>query len=122
MEIGGLPSSSVYTPPQVPAKRPVRAAVTEAGSPGAEQLFVARDPRSDRQAPAELARPAEVQRDRNLRATPADSIQIGNEEGARIMKVHDMKEYLIYQVPAKGQLMLVQADERAAARQVQTSA
>lgn len=119
MEIGGLPSSPVYNLPQVPAKRPVRVAVTEARSEDTEQLSSARDPRGDQRV---LAKPAEVQRGRDLRVVPADSIQIGIEDGARIMKVHDLKEYLIYQVPAKGQLQLVLADERAAARQVQTSA
>ncbi len=39
------------------------------------------------------------------------SIEFEQQEGARVMRVLDSKDVLIYQVPPKGQLMLVRAED-----------
>lgn len=122
MEIGGIPSFSAYTPPQASDARAPKATAQESRNEGAVQAALARAPRSDKRDTAERTKPVEVQRVQSIQTATLDSIQIGIEDGKRVMKVRDTKEYQIYQVPAKGELMLIQADERAAARQVQTSA
>lgn len=50
------------------------------------------------------------------------SIKLDVEEGSRVLKVFDSKDVLIYQLPPKGALMLIKAQENARQSQVQTSA
>jgi hypothetical protein len=44
------------------------------------------------------------------------------EDGNRVLQVYDSKDVLIYQLPPKGALMLIKAQENAQQSQVQTSA
>lgn len=50
------------------------------------------------------------------------SIKFDVEDGNRVLKVFDSKDILIYQLPPKGALMLIKAQENAEKSQVQTSA
>lgn len=50
------------------------------------------------------------------------SIKLDVEDGNRVLKVFDSKDVLIYQLPPKGALMLIKAQENAQQSQVQTSA
>lgn len=50
------------------------------------------------------------------------SISFENEEGARVMKVHDQEGVLIYQYPPEGVLQLVQQQDSQSASQVKTTA
>jgi hypothetical protein len=50
------------------------------------------------------------------------SIKLDVEDGDRVLKVFDSKDVLIYQLPPKGALMLIKAQENAQQSQVQTSA
>ena len=50
------------------------------------------------------------------------SIKLDVEDGSRVLKVFDSKDVLIYQLPPKGALMLIKAQENAQQSQVQTSA
>jgi hypothetical protein len=52
----------------------------------------------------------------------SQQIQFKDAEGTRVMEVYDSKNVLIYQIPSKGALTLIQHQERAAASQVETSA
>ncbi len=48
-----------------------------------------------------------------IHAASGGSIQFEQEEGTRVMKVLDSKDVLIYQVPPKGRLTLIKAEEAA---------
>jgi len=50
------------------------------------------------------------------------SIKLEVEDGDSVLKVFDSKDVLIYQLPPKGELMLIKAQEIAQKSQVQTSA
>jgi len=50
------------------------------------------------------------------------SIKFDVEDGNRVLKVFDSKDILIYQLPPKGALMLIKAQENADKSHVQTSA
>jgi hypothetical protein len=50
------------------------------------------------------------------------SIKLDVEDGNRVLQVYDSKDILIYQLPPKGALMLIKAQENAQQSQVQTSA
>ncbi len=50
------------------------------------------------------------------------SIKMDVEDGDRVLRVFDSKDVLIYQLPPKGALMLIKAQENAQQSQVQTSA
>lgn len=50
------------------------------------------------------------------------SIKMDVEDGNRVLQVYDSKDVLIYQLPPKGALMLIKAQEHAQQSQVQTSA
>jgi hypothetical protein len=49
-----------------------------------------------------------------IEAASGGSIEFEQDEQTRIMKVLDSKDVLIYQVPPKGRLMLIKAEEAAA--------
>lgn len=53
---------------------------------------------------------------------PGGSIKMDVEDGDRVLRVFDSKDVLIYQLPPKGALMLIKAQEKAQQSQVQTSA
>ncbi len=56
-------------------------------------------------------------------AAPAGGkIKLDVEDGNRVLQVYDSKDILIYQLPPKGALMLIKAQENAQQSQVQTSA
>lgn len=46
------------------------------------------------------------------------NIEFEQQEGTRVMRVLDSKDVLIYQVPPKGQLMLVRAEDVAAGQSI----
>jgi hypothetical protein len=70
---------------------------------------------------AEQAR--ETQAPRHAASSQAGgSIKLDVEDGNRVMKVFDSKDVLIYQLPPKGALMLIKAQEQEQQSQVQTSA
>jgi hypothetical protein len=50
------------------------------------------------------------------------SIKLDVEDGNSVLKVFDSKDVLIYQLPPKGALMLIKAQESAQQSQVKTSA
>ena len=50
------------------------------------------------------------------------SIKMDVEDGNRVLQVYDSKDVLIYQLPPKGALMLIKAQEHTQQPQVQTSA
>lgn len=70
-------------------------------------------------AQANEARRAQQQ---DLVIATGGSIKLDVEEGNRVLKVFDSKDVLIYQLPPKGALMLIKAQENAEKSQVQTSA
>jgi hypothetical protein len=55
-------------------------------------------------------------------AQAGGSIKLDIEEGDRVMKVFDSNDVLIYQLPPKGALMLIKAQEQEQQSQVKTSA
>jgi len=63
---------------------------------------------------AQRAQPQEV--------TAGGSIKLDVEDGNRVLRVFDSKDVLIYQLPPKGALMLIKAQENEQQSQVQTSA
>lgn len=58
----------------------------------------------------------EAQRKAELQAPAAGQIRFEEDEGTRVMRVMDRKDVLIYQVPTKGELALIRAEEAAARR------
>lgn len=52
----------------------------------------------------------------------SQQIQFKDADGTRVMEVYDSKNVLIYQLPSKGALTLIQHQERASASQLETSA
>jgi hypothetical protein len=115
MEVGTLTPYSVSALPAA-ASRGRHAAVEKTA---AEATPVAREPRREvvEQALADrreaLRAGQEARREQALQAASGGSIQFEQAEGTRIMKVLDSKDVLIYQVPPKGELMLVRAEEAA---------
>jgi len=53
-----------------------------------------------------------------IEAASGGSIEFEQDEQTRIMKVLDSKDVLIYQVPPKGRLMLIKAEEAAATQAI----
>ncbi len=82
---------------------------------------VARAARSERES-QEAVKAGEAQRAQEVAVAGAGSIKMDVEDGDRVLKVFDSKEVLIYQLPPKGALMLIKAQEHAQQSQVQTSA
>jgi uncharacterized FlaG/YvyC family protein len=78
---------------------------------------------SERKNQAEI-RSADTQRLQAQQATahPGGKIKLDVEDGNRVLQVYDSKDILIYQLPPKGALMLIKAQENAQQSQVQTSA
>lgn len=121
MEISAIISSS-FAPSPASETRAAQAAAENARNKGRENGAVARDTSKD--APEQTAQtradapPAvrETLSEQAIQRDVAGAIQIEMEEGTRIMKVLDSKDVLIYQVPTKGELALVNAEEAAAKR------
>ncbi len=82
---------------------------------------VAGGARSERES-QEAAKAGEAQRVQEVAVAGAGSIKMDVEDGDRVLKVFDSKDVLIYQLPPKGALMLIRAQEHAQQSQVQTSA
>ncbi len=111
MEVSRL-SLNAYTPAPSARERLAMASSRESeGNPTRETRQQAEAQaetlRATREAPKE--RPAPT-------VTTGGSIEFEQDKGTRVMKVLDSKDVLIYQVPPKGQLTLIQA-EKAAARE-----
>ncbi len=89
----------------------------------ANQARVEGNTASERENRAEINR-ADTQRAQALQAAaPAGGkIKLDVEDGNRVLQVYDSKDVLIYQLPPKGALMLIKAQENAQQSQVQTSA
>jgi hypothetical protein len=76
--------------------------------------------RTEREKPqAEETRLAQGQ---EVSVASGGSIKLDVEDGNRVLKVFDSKDVLIYQLPPKGALMLIKAQESSQQSQVQTSA
>lgn len=118
MEIGALNTSS-FTLSAVLETRVSRVAVEKAPE---NQVAVARDDQKDAREKAAQARAddlraiQETRREPNHQIQAGGSIQLDLEEGTPVMKVLDSKDILIYQVPSKGELAVVKAEEAAALR------
>lgn len=87
------------------------------------------EPQVSRSAQTERDRPATSSADEaRTSRQPAEvmssggSIKMDVEDGNRVLQVYDSKDVLIYQLPPKGALMLIKAQEHAQQSQVQTSA
>lgn len=123
MEISAIISPS-FAPNPASETRAAQAAAENARNQGKENDTVARDTSKD--APEQTAQtradtsPAvrETLSEQAVQRNVAGAIQIEMEEGTRIMKVLDSKDVLIYQVPSKGELALVNAEEAAARRTI----
>lgn len=76
----------------------------QAGAPRAELAAVARDARKARE---EDIRDKEPVSD----SSRAPGFSFEYQDSHRVMKVHNVKGVFIYQVPSKGQLALVEADD-----------
>jgi len=141
MEIGAVSSSSFF-PAQFTETRAARP-LTRDFSLGTQETTVSPDRNSrdsDRFTDAQVnqsrrtelesrqaAEAKEAERDRAERlSTEASNIggvvKLDLEEGKRVLKVFDSKDVLIYQLPPKGALLLIQSQESAQQPQVQTSA
>ncbi len=146
MEIGAT-SSFVYQPPQIAEPRVARNVTREIsgaqesaaainkdrkevgkqseGLPSnhADSLKTTESARNEREnqqaAQASEARRAQQQ---EIPVAAGGSIKFDVEDGNRVLKVFDSKDVLIYQLPPKGALMLIKAQENADKSQVQTSA
>lgn len=71
---------------------------------------------------AAQARDAQRAQQQEVNVDVAGSIKLEVDDGNRVLKVFDSKDILIYQLPPKGALMLIKAQESAQQPQVQTSA
>lgn len=120
MEISAIISPS-FTPSPASETRAAQAAAENARNKGRGSDAVARGTSQD--APEQTATRAdtlpairETLSEQAIQRDVAGAIQIEMEDGTRILKVLDSKEVLIYQVPSKGELALVNAEEAAARR------
>lgn len=125
MEISfNIPPSYPFSP-ALDTHAPQAAAENARKKGRADNAVVARDtskntPEQTAQTQADALRAArekQSQQSNNI----AGTIQFESEEGSRVMKVLDSKDVLIYQVPSKGELALIKAEE-AAARRILASA
>lgn len=132
MEIGGVASPS-YASPQsegrsatpalqvtVRVEREALASV-RAPQPDSRASNQASQERSSAVRP-EPVRQEPVRQEQPVQTSDGGSVRFETDEGTRVMKVMDSKDVLIYQVPPKGALTLIQQAEADAARQVLTSA
>lgn len=89
----------------------------------ANQARVEGNTASERENQAEI-RSADTQRTQaqQAAASTGGKIKLDVEDGNRVLQVYDSKDILIYQLPPKGALMLIKAQENAQQSQVQTSA
>jgi len=114
MEVGPL------TPFSVPPAAQPRGRRSDVEKTAAEPTPTAREPRREvvEQALADrretLRASQEARREQAVQAASGGSIQFEQEDGTRIMKVLDSKDVLIYQVPPKGRLVLIHAEQEAA--------
>ena len=89
----------------------------------ANQVRVAGNAASERERRAELKSEERQQLQTQQAAAPAGGkIKLDVEDGNRVLQVYDSKDILIYQLPPKGALMLIKAQENTQQSQVQTSA
>jgi uncharacterized FlaG/YvyC family protein len=89
----------------------------------ANQARVEGSSASERDNQAEI-KSADTQRLQAQQATASagGKIKLDVEDGNRVLQVYDSKDILIYQLPPKGALMLIKAQENTQQSQVQTSA
>jgi biotin carboxyl carrier protein len=141
MEIGTISSSSYY-PVQSAETRTVRPSTREF-SLGMQESSVAPTVNrtdSNRFADAQVnqsrrtelesrqateAKEAEKERAERMNADASNVggvVKLDVEEGKRVLKVFDSKDVLIYQLPPKGSLLLIQSQESAQKPQVQAIA
>lgn len=148
MEIGATSSSSYLPLPAVDA-RPARPVVAREVS-GARDVAVGGDRKDGGGRQSGVPSDADSLKSAETRQTPASrqaaqvdearraprqeaekqeveiaaggGIKFDVEDGRRVLKVFDSKDVLIYQLPPKGALTLIKAQESAEQSQVQTSA
>lgn len=109
MDVSGL-APSAYTPNASAGER------LAAAKPKESEGNATRETRQEAEARAKALRAAREALDERPAptVTTGGSIEFEQNEGTRVMKVLDSKEVLIYQVPPKGQLTLIKAEEAAA--------
>lgn len=121
MEVASISAAS-YSPVQVSslqqgavaAQRRVTPQQNESVASNTAQRQDQADPRREAER---LAREGDaVRRAAAAESARAPGFKFEYEDTARVMKVQDSKSVLIYQVPTKGQLALLEAADRAAAR------
>ncbi|KAF0098936.1 MAG: hypothetical protein FD187_2288 [bacterium] len=88
----------------VAGKNAAQGTASDAGQQKAEDVELAR-----REEALRAAR--EATRVAAARFHSGGSIEFEQQEGTRVMRVLDSKDVLIYQMPPKGQLMLVRAED-----------
>ncbi len=133
MEIGAASLTALaYSAEMVaPANRqPVRdtarnATVSNAAVADPGNAATARDDRRERAAEADGVsremRTANGQAEASRRAVGEIRFEY-EDDNQRVMRLYDSKDVLIYQVPPKGELFLVRAQEKAAESRLETSA
>lgn len=82
------------------------------------QSRVAANKQSERESRAE----SKEETSQRTQPVAAGHIKLDVEDGNRVLQVFDSKDVLIYQMPPKGALMLIKAQESEQQSQVQTSA
>jgi hypothetical protein len=96
-----------------------------AGASQASQPSETPKPRNLRNETENRPASATTEAQRPQQAAPSQaggSIKLDVEDGDRVLKVFDSKDVLIYQLPPKGALMLIKAQEQEQQSQVKTSA
>lgn len=113
LEISPLPAS----PPALAAAGETRAVAAASTKPAAEQTAAEarrtaeERTRADEQEAFRASRAA--RREQAIQAASGGSIEFEQTDGTRVMKVLDSKDVLIYQVPPKGRLELIKAEQAA---------
>lgn len=141
MEIGATSPPS-YLPTQPVEPRAVRPVAREIASDGGATVSKGRKDDGKQQSglpsgagslkPAETRKTLESQQaapsgeaqrvQQEVVIATGGGIKLDVEDGHRVLKVFDSKDVLIYQLPPKGALTLIKAEESAQRSQVETSA
>ncbi len=86
-----------------------------------DQAQAAEDVRVESEA-SRADRAAIAASERDAALATSGGVKMDVEDGHRVLKVFDSKDILIYQLPPKGALMLISAQEQSQQSQVRTSA
>lgn len=122
MEINALTPSNFALSSASEARATRVAAENVRAKEGGERVAIVRESlknTSDQslQAQVDALRTArQEQGEPDIQSDIPGAIQFDSEEGTRVMKVLDSRDVLIYQVPSKGELALIRAEEAASRR------